>query len=185
MVTLEKVEKLREYANITYDEAKKALENADGDILQALIDLEHQGKMKAPQGGGQYVSYSEKLQNQTQNEDSHVKKSKQAKDGSTEPSAFKENLNRFFRWVCRVIHKGNINSLLVEKNGEHIIKLPVTALVLLLVFAFWIVIPLFIVGLFFNFRYSFDGPDLGCTKVNNAMDTVAKAAEDIKNDIRK
>ena len=50
MVTLEQVEKLREHANISYDEAKAALENANGDILQAIIDLEKQGKIKPPPG---------------------------------------------------------------------------------------------------------------------------------------
>ena len=94
-------------------------------------------------------------------------------------------MSKFFKWLCNIIHKGNVNSLVVEKHGEHIIKLPVTALVLLLLFAFWIVIPLFIIGMFFSFRYSFDGPDLGSRKVNDAMDTVAQAAEDIKNDIQK
>ena len=57
MVTLEQVEKLREYANISYDEAKTALENADGDILQALIELEQQGKVKAPEGGQYHTDH--------------------------------------------------------------------------------------------------------------------------------
>lgn len=182
MVTLEQVEKLREYANVSYDEAKTALENADGDILQALIDLENQGKTKSPQGGGKYVSNSE---GSSQNGNEFGKNCKQTKDRIRESSACKENMNRFFRWLCNIIHKGNINSLLVEKHSEQVIKLPVTALVLLLLFAFWIIIPLFIIGLFFNFRYSFEGPDLGNTKVNDAMDSVAKAADDIKNDIVK
>jgi hypothetical protein len=51
-------------------------------------------------------------------------------------------------------------------------------------FAFWIVLPLIIVGLFFNFRYSFEGPDINNSKVNDAMNTVANAAEEIKNDMR-
>jgi hypothetical protein len=55
MVTLEQVEKLREHANVSYDEAKAALENAGGDILQALIDLERAGKVIPPQGGGHTI----------------------------------------------------------------------------------------------------------------------------------
>lgn len=182
MVTLEQVEKLREYANVTYDEAKTALEKTDGDILQALIDLEQQGKAKSPQGGGKYVSFSVKSSDSQKGDGTGRK---QSKERSVEYSAFKENMSKFFKWLCNIIHKGNVNSLVVEKHGEHIIKLPVTALVLLLLFAFWIVIPLFIIGMFFSFRYSFDGPDLGSRKVNDAMDTVAQAAEDIKNDIQK
>lgn len=183
MVTLEQVEKLREHANISYDEAKIALENADGDILQAIIDLERQGKIKPPQGGGRYNSGSMALTDSTQTEGSHHEKA-QAKSDTCEKSAFRRNMGRFFRWMGEIIHKGNVNALVVEKNGTSIMRLPITVLVLLLIFVFWIVVPLFIVGLFFSFRYYLQGPDIKSTRVNDAMDTVADAAEEIKNDMR-
>lgn len=184
MVTLEQVEKLREYADISYDEAKTALENADGDILQALIDLERQGKVKPPQGGGQYSSGSITVSGCEQKEE-YKKEKAQTKCGNGERSAFSRNMKRFFSWLGEIIHKGNVNALVVEKNSESIIRLPITILVLLLIFIFWIVVPLLIVGLFFNFRYYFQGPDIRSTKVNDAMDTVANAAEEIKNDMKK
>ncbi|HWQ79296.1 MAG TPA: DUF4342 domain-containing protein [Anaerovoracaceae bacterium] len=184
MVTLEQVEKLREHANISYDEAKAALENADGDILQALIDLERQGKVTPPQGGGQYKSGSievsfnkHKEQNQNGKDHAHYREE--------EKSAFSRSMRRFFHWLGEVIHKGNINAFIIEKNGSEIMKLPITVLVLLLFFAFWIVVPLMIVGFFFSFRYSFQGPDIRSTRVNDAIDSVADAAEEIKNDIKK
>ena len=46
-VTLEQIEKLRERANVTYAEAKEMLEKCNGDILEALINLEAQAKVKA------------------------------------------------------------------------------------------------------------------------------------------
>jgi len=183
MVTLEQVEKLREHANISYDEAKTALENAGGDILQAIIDLERQGKIKPPQGGGQYTSGSIEASSDQKKEECRKEKS-QSKYCNGEKSAFRRNMGRFFRWMGGVIHKGNINALVVEKNGNSIMRLPITVLALLLIFAFWIVVPLLIVGLFFSFRYYFDGPDIKCTKVNEAMNTVANAAEEIKNDMK-
>jgi len=183
MVTLEQVEKLREYANVNYDEAKAALENAGGDILQALIDLERQGKAKPPQGGGQYNSGSIEVSGSSQKEETKKEKS-QSKYATGEKSAFSRNMGRFFRWMGEVIHKGNVNALVVEKNGASIMRLPITVLVLLLIFAFWIVVPLLIIGMFFSFRYYFQGPDIKSTKVNDAMDTVANAAEEIKNDMK-
>ncbi len=47
MDTFEKVEKLREKANVTFEEAKAALEEANGDLLDAMILLERQGKADA------------------------------------------------------------------------------------------------------------------------------------------
>ena len=59
MITLEQVEKLREKANVSYDEAKAALEAANGDMLEALINLEKQGG-GASEGGGYYRSTGKK-----------------------------------------------------------------------------------------------------------------------------
>ena len=52
MVDFEQVQKLREYANISYEEAKKALEEANGDMLEAVINLEYQNSIKPPETGG-------------------------------------------------------------------------------------------------------------------------------------
>ena len=42
---LEMVEKLREKANVTYDEARTALEVCNWDLLDALLLLENEGKL--------------------------------------------------------------------------------------------------------------------------------------------
>lgn len=182
MVTIEQVEKLREYADVTYEEAKTALERNEGDILEALIELEQQGKTKAPQGGGKYESFVSSIPETQKTDEAGKKKSKEREE---EPSAFKENINRFFKWLREMVHKGNMNLFVVKKQEENVIKLPVTVLVLALLLGFWVVIPLLVVGLFLNFHYSFEGPDLGKTKVNQVMDDVSQAAENIKSDMKK
>lgn len=48
MELLEKVEKIREKTGVSYEDAKKALEEAGGDILDAIVLLENQGKIKGP-----------------------------------------------------------------------------------------------------------------------------------------
>lgn len=45
MINLELVDELRKRANVTYDEAKEALEKCNGDILEALIYLEKEKKV--------------------------------------------------------------------------------------------------------------------------------------------
>ena len=56
MTTLENVEKICAMANISYEEAKAVLEAAHGDLLEAVISLEKQGKIQAPNGGGYFNS---------------------------------------------------------------------------------------------------------------------------------
>lgn len=47
-IDLELIEKLKERADVSYEEARAALEKFDGDIVEALIYLEQQNKMKKP-----------------------------------------------------------------------------------------------------------------------------------------
>ena len=49
-ITLEQVERLREKADVSYGQAKQALEYSGGNLLDALIYLEEQGAIPRPQG---------------------------------------------------------------------------------------------------------------------------------------
>lgn len=179
MVTIEQVTKLREYADISFEEAKAALEETDGDILEAIVNLEKKGKINAPRGGGNYSTASEGDKAQQENAGTGG-----APQPEKDSASFGELVGRFFRWCGRVLHKGNINSLEVIRNNEKLMTIPVTVLVLLLLFIFWITIPLMIVGLFFGYSYRFAGPDLGRDKVNKAMESVSEAAENFKKEVK-
>ena len=82
------------------------------------------------------------------------------------------------------INMGNRNRFEVRKGDELVLELPVTVLVLLLVFAFWVCIPLLVVGLFAGFRYAFTGAELGRENVNSAMNKAAEVAEKVKEEFK-
>ena len=178
MATIEQVEKLRSKANVSYEEAKNALDACGDDILEAMIYLEKQGKVQPPPNEGSY-SYNRA---ESESEQIHGTAANNSKSGSGGES-FTSLMGRFFRWCGRMLVKGNTNTFEATRNGQQIISIPVTILVVLLILAFWIVLPLIIIGLFFNCRYSFQGPDLGRREVNNVMDSAADAAESIKRDV--
>jgi hypothetical protein len=180
MVTLEQVEKLREKANISYDEAKATLEKTNGDILEAIILLERENRIPAPEGGGYYSSKGE----QQTFKDSRQDKKFKGESRKDDSASFRELLGRFFRWCGKILEKGNRNSFEVKKDGEKIITVPVTVLAVLLIFTFWITVPLIIIGLFFGCRYMFSGPDLGKENVNHALNSVSKVAENIKKEVK-
>ena len=48
MDKLKLIDKLREKTNISYEEAKAALENNNWDILDAILYLEESGKVEKP-----------------------------------------------------------------------------------------------------------------------------------------
>lgn len=170
MDNFEKVEKLRERANVSYEEAKQALENSNWDILDAMIYLEQSGRVRGPEQSS-YTTQAEKSKIDIDDE-------KECK------SSFSDNMRRFGNWLSDMFDKGNKNSFCVEKDNREIFRMPITLLVVLLIFAFWVVVPLLIVGLFFNMRYQFVGPDIRVVDIdlNKAMDGAAEAAENIKNE---
>ena len=181
LTTLEQVEKLRTMSNVTYDEAKSALDATNGDLLDAIIYLEKQGKVNAPTGGGYYSS--EKTADSSNAAYKNTVNEKQANyDGG---KSFMSLIKRLGRFCLKMIRKGNANNFEVLQGEEIKATVPVTALALLLIFAFWITIPLIIIGLFFGLRYRFSGPDCSGKSVNDAMNSAADAAINFKKSMEK
>ncbi|NLU42964.1 MAG: ubiquitin [Firmicutes bacterium] len=149
MTTLEQIEKLREKANVTYEEAKSALDAANGDLLDALILLEKQGKVEPPAGGGFYSSA--KGATEVVTEKANDKQERRSSAGES----FGDVLDRIGKFCISVINKGNAINLEVRKNSETKARCPLTVLVLLLIFAPWITLPLIIVGLVLGYQYRF------------------------------
>ena len=179
MTTLENVEKICSMANITYEEAKAVLDATNGDILEAVISLEKQGKIQAPSGGGYFNS---KKTTDSKDAPPHSNANENHYNHKSENS-FGASVKKAGQFLLKVIHKGNINSFEIFKGEEVKASFPVTVLALLIIFAFWITIPLLIIGLFFNLRYRFVGPDFTSDTINNAMNSAANAAENLKKSI--
>ena len=134
MDQLEKVEKIREKTGVTYEEAKAALEAAGGDVLDALVYLESKGKIKEPE-----VSvYTTETGKDSSEEFRQAAKSYD--DASKE--TFGDQVRKFMKWCGRMIQKGCENFFIVERKQEEMVTMPVIVLILLLCFAFWIVLPL-------------------------------------------
>jgi len=180
MTTLEQVEKLRTMANVSYDEAKAALDASNGDLLEAIIYLEKLGKVNAPAGGGYYSS--EKTADGGAGPCKPICWEKHAKYGNG-GETFTSIMKKIGKFCLKMIRKGNTNYFEVLKGEESKASFPLTALALLLIFSFCVTIPLIIIGLFFGLRYRFNGPDFIGNTVNDAMNSAADAAENLKKSI--
>ncbi|NLG24435.1 MAG: DUF4342 domain-containing protein [Clostridiales bacterium] len=166
MTQYEMVEKLREKANVSYEEAKAALEQSNWDLLDAMVLLEKQGRV-----GAEHVEYS------TQPE--HVEPEREERRSNRR--AFAEGMGRFGRFVAGLVRRGNANVFEVSRNGQVLFTLPVTALVLLaLLLRIWTCLIALVVGLFFGCRYAFRGPDLGAGAVNDAMARASEVVDEMK-----
>lgn len=169
-ITLEQVEKLRAHANVSFEDARDALEKAGGDMLEAIIRLEKEGKTQEKTG-----SFStQQLPGGQQGQDW------QYRQYGSGPSEFSRQMKRLWRGFCGLVKKGNENNFEVWRDGRCAINFPVTLLAIFLIFFFWITLPLMFAGLFFGCTYRFTGPDLEKTGINNVMDSAAETASDIK-----
>ena len=153
----EMVEKLRTKANVSYEEAKTALEASDWDMLDALVLLESEGKVKDAETAKEYTTQEKK--------DS----SGAAMNYEEVRSSLGDGLSKMLAWIKKLFQKGNGNQFVINRRGDELIAMPITVLALLMI-CFWpfSLIVLF-VGLFLGARYSFSGPNIN-SNVNEVMD---------------
>lgn len=126
MTNLEKVERIREKTGVTYEEAKAALEAADWDMLDAILQLEREGKIEEQQGAaGSFASeadYSDTPQQIVESYQSHQEEQKSGKG----------KMDVFWAWCKKILKKSVDNKFIVTRHGEQVMEMPVLLLVVLL-----------------------------------------------------
>lgn len=162
----EMVEKLRSKVNVSYEEAKAALEASDWDLLDALVYLENRGKVS-----GEEASY-------TTRQEPHPEASPQS--GGQQVKGVMERLLSSLR---DLIHKGNKTMMDISFRGKSYLELPMTLVVPLLVLGFPAVPLIVLVGMFLGLRYSFRGENIS-DSMNKAMDKAYETVDSIKSGVQ-
>jgi hypothetical protein len=180
MADIELVEKLRERADVSYDEAKEALDACDDDLLEAIIYLEKRGKIPPPRSGGTYSSREARPA---------AEKYTAYKKQKPETETFKDSMRRFGNWLTGLL-KISVENLFVVSRNDHILcSLPVLVVIVLILFCFWPAVIALIVGLFFSCRYTVRGPKTegqsdSARNINNIMEEVSEVTENFKSEFR-
>lgn len=60
-IKLEQIDELRKRINVSYEDAKEALENCDGDMLEAIIYLEKNNKVKDEKNDSEKECFFDKI----------------------------------------------------------------------------------------------------------------------------
>ena len=149
MITFEQIEKLRKHAQVSYDEAKNALEMSNGDMLDAIILLEKRGKATTQ---SPYQGYKQTYEPKFGYQNPNWQYQKQIPTGYSQPSLW----TRMVRRVKELFNWSLTNHFIIYRNGHEVAKLPMFVLIVLLLWAY-AVIPILLVGLLFGFSYSFGG----------------------------
>ena len=175
-ITLEKVERLREKAQVSYTQAKEALDYSDGDLLDALIYLEEQGTIPRPEG----VYYSTRGETPVTVDEESAQELEQ--NAAPEPKEQKCFLARARSWLID-------NELEIWHRDRPVTAMPALVMILLLVLAAWAVIPLAAVGMLLGYRVRFTGPDSDHDDLedpeNGAVDTPSDLGRRVMDELRR
>ena len=174
MAHYEMAEKLSEKMGVSLEKATAALEACDWELLDAALMLEKElGQTQQQAWTSCDTAAEDKDAGQT---------ARERRRGVV------EGLGSMIRDLFNLGNRNRFEvrreaSPLGRRGDELLLEVPVTVLVLLLIFAFWVCLPLLVIGLFAGCRYSFSGAELGRESVNNAMDKAAEAVERVKEEV--
>lgn len=178
MDRLNLVEKLRTKTGITYEDAKMVLEINNWDILDAILDLERQGKIKGPSVS---IFYTNEYNENYEDEDQQFNFQEVKKDNNYKSN---NNFEGIFEAICKVID--TCNNIFIEIRGKNnfFLKLPLTVVIVLLIFGFWILIPLVVIGLFLDIKFSVESKKVNTDKTNDILSKISKEVQNIKSKIK-
>lgn len=174
---LRKVELVREKTGVTYEEARAALELTSYDVLDAVVLLERQGKTAQ-----KTASYATPGSAAT---DDVVRMSQAQSDyeQATKKNGLEETLGKIWDCVKRMLRKSIDITFVATRRGHEQFSIPLLLFLILFVFAFWIVVPLLVIGLFFEFRYRFNGIGALTVDINDLSDKASDGVDYLKREV--
>lgn len=167
----EMIRVLMEKAKINKEEAEEVLQKCDWDILDSIVYLERNRKIKNNESNT-IIEVHEG--NKTENKEKHEKKS----------GGIGEIIGRIIKFIGKIISKGNENYFEIRKENKKPIKISLTIAGILIIIAFWPVVILLLVGLFLGYKYSVTGPNIKTDKVNDVLNKASESADNIKGDFK-
>ncbi|GAU77988.1 DUF4342 domain-containing protein [Fusibacter sp. 3D3] len=148
-VSLEKIDMLMERANISYKEAKEALEKFDGDMVEALIHLEDAHKTGPKNSNGnrdlrqEYRHHRQQCHQRPQND-------------------FFEDMKKFFDKM----HK---TSFVIGKKGKKVLDIPLTVAAIIILLTLPISLILLVLPYVFGYKIVILDPKGSKVKVEDAF----------------
>ena len=86
---------------------------------------------------------------------------------------------KFIDWCTNVLKKTWEIKFKIRKNDEEKFSMPLLVLIVLM-FAFWITIPLLIIGMFCGYKYRFEGMETVSVNLNDLSDRASLEIEALK-----
>lgn len=171
-ISLERVQMVVEKTGVSYEDARDALERCKGDILDAIIILEHEGKAAPASatystGAGSTSGCSDEMR------DAQEEWRRESRRGATADK------------VSHAFHDFFVPAMLkpfvVESDGRELARIPVFIVIILLLACAPLALAVFVVSLFLGVRYHLEGATPVRFDLNETMDKAADMATSARN----
>lgn len=182
MENFEKIEQLVNKAGCTYEDAKAALEGNGWDMIDAIISLERDGKVKK-----ESAAYTAKPAQEAEIVSEVVVDSTGSRSGNqsnggnsgrSEKAAKKKGL---WSRIKSILTDNRL--VIIKSSGQQLADVPIWIPVLALICFFWATLILAVIAMVFGCRFHFEGADLGKININDTMDKATDYAEKVRNDL--
>ena len=197
MERLEMIEKLRQHADISYEEAKQILDETNDDMLEAIVLLEKQGKLKKQQAADtaapaqaagadaqtaaahqaaataqQAADTAQRAADSAQRAADSAQQAADTAQKQAAPKAEKKRERSAFGKAIRAIGAFLSRTSFHVEQGESGLFVMPSWVFAILMFCFWkVLVPVMIIALFFGIRYHFSG----AADVSAANEVLAQA----------
>ena len=176
MDDLEKVETIRTKCNVSYTDAKAALDAADGNVLDAIIWLESQGKTQTTSAHAATESAP------VDEPSAEMVAAQAAYEKSSEKTDFSKKMDSVWEYLKKLFRLSLDTKFIATRRDAIILNIPILIPIVAL-FAWGATIWLMLLGLFFGMRYRIDSDGDVPGSINNLMNHAADAADDIKQNL--
>ena len=194
MDNYQKLEQLVSKTGCSYEDGKAALEGCGWDMIDAVISLEKEGKLRketveqsSPETERSVEIVSEvapvvTADNRKDQDGGDAGTAGSSAGGRTDEKegAPKRKLSFWKRF--KNIMTGN-RMLVLRSSGQLIVDLPIWIPVAALIMFFWATLAAAVVAIIFGCHFHFEGEDLGKTNINSTMDKASDYAEKVRNDL--
>lgn len=170
MTNLEMIDKLSQKAGVSKEQAEEALVKANWDILDAMLFIQKQNGTGDVSSSSSYSTY--------ENRDDKAEGNHNYK--TTEDGSYNGYIKKVAEFLEDLINKSINNSFVISRNEKKVLSCPVLVFVILTLASVSGFLLILIIGMFFNFKYSFTGTDLGNSKVNSVTDGAFKIVQNFK-----
>lgn len=165
-ITLEKIDDLRKRANVSYKEAKEALEKSEGNMIDAIILLEDENKT---------------VYDRAKNENYRRKHQERMNERHEKTKSTVDEFSDSFKKLLKNLNETRV---IMYNSTRSILNVSLTVTILAAAFIFPLTVAIFIIGLITGNKFKIVRRDNKASKVNDVLKKAAKMTKDVADNLK-